>query len=95
MVIEFCSALYGLHEIHMKALSTPRFITHINMRADNAQGVASMPPRTASYGLRYANIVKANSFYDSGTSHLFALMLLRYVSDLYLRRLRVLMRCSI
>ena len=42
----------------------------------------SKPPRTASYGLKYAIIVKANSFYDSGTSYLFALMLLRYVSDL-------------
>ena len=30
MVIEFCSALNGLHEIHMK---TPRCITHLNMRA--------------------------------------------------------------
>ena len=26
MVIEFCSALNGLHEIHMKALRTPRCI---------------------------------------------------------------------
>ena len=33
MLIEFCSALNGLHEIHMKALRTPRFITHLNMRA--------------------------------------------------------------
>ena len=33
MVIEFCSALNGLHEIHMKALRTPRCITHLNMRA--------------------------------------------------------------
>ena len=31
--IEFCSALNGLHEIHMKALRTPRCITHLNMRA--------------------------------------------------------------
>ena len=28
-----CSALNGLHEIHMKALRTPRCITHLNMRA--------------------------------------------------------------
>ena len=40
----------------------------------NAQGVVSKPPRTASYGLKYAIIVKAYSFYDSGTSYLFALM---------------------
>ena len=33
MVIEFCSALNGLHEIHIKALRTPRCITHLNMRA--------------------------------------------------------------
>ena len=33
MVIEFYSALNGLHEIHMKALRTPRCITHLNMRA--------------------------------------------------------------
>ena len=33
IVIEFCSALNGLHEIHMKALRTPRCITHLNMRA--------------------------------------------------------------
>ena len=57
-----------------------------SLQSDNAQGVVSKPPRTASYGLKYAIIVKANSFYDSGTSYLFALMLLRYVSDLFLRR---------
>ena len=50
---------------------------------------------TASYGLKYAISVKANSFYDSGTSYLFALMLLRYVSDLFLSKQRVLTRCSI
>ena len=61
MVIEFCSALNGLHEIHMKALRTPRCITHLNMRAIR-QCVVSKPPRTASYGLKYAIIVKANSF---------------------------------
>ena len=37
MVIEFCRALNGLHEIHMKALRTPRCIAHLikllNMRA--------------------------------------------------------------
>ena len=33
MVIEFCSALNGLNEIHMKALRTPRCIIHLNMRA--------------------------------------------------------------
>ena len=49
----------------------------------DAQGAVSKPPRTASYGLKYAIIVKANSFYDSGTSYLFTLMLLRYVSDLF------------
>ena len=32
-VIEFCSALNGLHEIHMQALRTPRCITHLNMGA--------------------------------------------------------------
>ena len=33
--------------------------------------------------LKYAIIVKANSFYDSGTSYLFAVMLLRYDFDLF------------
>ena len=60
-----------------------------NNQTMRMQGVVSKPPRTASYGLKYAIIVKANSFYDSGTSYLFALMLLRYVSDLFLRRSRV------
>ena len=45
-------------------------------QSDNAQGAASKPPRTASYGLRYT---KANSFYDSGTSYLFVL---RYIFGL-------------
>ena len=47
-------------------------------QSDNVQVVASKPPRMASYGLRYAIIVKANSFYDSGTSYLFVLMLQRF-----------------
>ena len=33
MVKEFCSALNGLYETHMKVLRTPRCITHLNMRA--------------------------------------------------------------
>ena len=33
LVIEFCSALNGFHEIHMKALRTPSCITHLSMRA--------------------------------------------------------------
>ena len=84
MVIEFCSALNGLHEIHMKALRTPRCITHLNTRAiRQCAGCCLEASRTASYGLKYAIIVKTNCFYDSGTSYLFALMLLRYVSDLF------------
>ena len=53
MVIEFCGCndcgvMTVLHEIHMKA---PRCIIHINMRAiRQCAGIASKPPRTASYG---------------------------------------------
>ena len=48
MVIEFCSALNGLHEIHMKALRTPRngFISapaRVNRGASGAN--APGPPK--------------------------------------------------
>ena len=48
---------------------------HYSFKYEGNQTVASKRPRTASYGLKYAIIVKANSFYDSGTSYLFALQL--------------------
>ena len=75
-LIDSYRILWQLHEIDMKALRTPRCTTHINMRAiRQCAGCGLEASRTASYGLRYAIIVEANSFDDSGTSYLFVLIL--------------------
>ena len=82
MVVEFCSALNGLHEIHMKALRTPRCITHLIMRA--IRQCAGCSIEASTNGFIWFKVRDYRDSYDSGTSYLYALMLLRYVSDLFL-----------